>query len=231
MSILDSIQKVDQSFFLFLNSFNTEFWDNAMVIMTGKAIWFPFYALLIFFIIRKYKRNSVYIFFFLIVAIVFSDQVAGIMKNLTQRLRPTHDPALSNLVHSLANKGGLYSFFSSHAANTFAVAALTSFLFNNKPYTLLIFIWACLVSYTRIYLGLHFPFDILVGCIWGYLMGFAAHRAIIWVQQKYFKSMFPDISKTKLSNEESVSIILFFIIYMTAVLLTIQQLGANQLLL
>ncbi|MDP2113962.1 MAG: phosphatase PAP2 family protein [Bacteroidota bacterium] len=228
MDILEAIRQIDQTLLLFLNSFHNSFWDKANILWTSKEIWYPFYALMLYFIIKKYRRNSIYIIIILALAIAVSDQFSGLIKDLTQRLRPTHDPNLNGLIHNIVNKGGLYGFFSAHAANSFTVAAFTTFLFRNRWYSMLIFIWAIVVSYTRIYLGLHFPLDILTGCVWGILTGFAAYKAILWIQKKYFKSMLPDISKTNLSNEESATILVSFIIYIATMLLTINRLAHYQ---
>ncbi len=228
MAILEAIRQIDQSLLLFLNSFHNSFWDKANILWTSKEIWYPFYALLLYFIIKKYHRDSIYIIIILALAIAVSDQFSGLVKDLTQRLRPTHDPTLNGLIHNIVNKGGLYGFFSAHAANSFTVAAFTTFLFRSRWYSILIFIWAIVVSYTRIYLGLHFPLDILTGCIWGILIGFAAYRAILWIQKKYFKSMLPDISRTNLTNKESATILFSFIIYVATMLLTINRLAHYQ---
>jgi undecaprenyl-diphosphatase len=228
MGILEGIQHVDQSFLLFLNSFHNSFWDKVNILWTSIEIWIPFYVLLLYFIIKKYRRNSIYIIVILALAITISDQFSGLIKDLTQRLRPTHDPALSGVIHNILNKGGLYSFFSAHAANTFTVASITALLFRNRPYSVLIFVWAIVVSYTRIYLGLHFPLDIITGCIWGILTGFAAYKAILWTQKKYFKSMLPNISTTHITSDESVTILFFATIYIATMLLTINRLAHYQ---
>jgi len=214
MGILDAIREIDQSLLLFLNSFHNSFWDKVNVLWTSKEIWYPFYALLLYFIIKKYRRNSIYIIIILALAIAVSDQFSGLIKDLTQRLRPSHDPALSG--------------FSAHAANSFTVAAFTIFLFRNRWYSILIFTWAIVVSYTRIYLGLHFPLDILTGCIWGILTGFAAYKAILWIQRKYFRSMQPDISSTYLTAEESVTFLFFLFVYVGTILITINRLAHYQ---
>jgi len=228
MGFLDGIRQIDQSLLLFLNSFHNSFWDKANILWTSKEIWYPFYALLLYFIIKEYRRNSIYIIIILALAITVSDQFSGLIKDLTQRLRPSQDPALSGLIHNIINKGGLYGFFTAHAANSFTVAAFTTFLFRNRLYSFLIFIWAIVVSYTRIYLGLHFPLDIVTGCIWGILTGFAAYKAILWMQKKYFKSMQPDIYKTHLTAEESVTFLLFLIVYVGTILITINRLAHYQ---
>jgi undecaprenyl-diphosphatase len=230
MGILEGILHVDQSFFLFLNSFHNSFWDKVNILLTSIEIWIPFYILLLYFVIKKYRRNSIYILLILALAIIVSDQFSVLIKDLTQRLRPTHDPALSGIIHSLLNKGELYSFFSAHASNSFTLATLTTLLFRNWLYTILILVWAMSISYTRIYLGLHFPLDILTGCVWGVLTGITAYKTILWTQKKYFKSMMPNISKTYLTTYDSVTILSFALVYIATILITIERLGHYQFL-
>ncbi|MFV0267132.1 MAG: phosphatase PAP2 family protein, partial [Draconibacterium sp.] len=105
----------------------------------------------------------------LALSIVIADQFSVFVKETVQRLRPTHDPDIQHLVHNVYRKGGLYGYFSSHATNTFAVAAFTARLFKNIRFQLLIYFWDALVSYTRIYLGVHYPFDVLTGALVGLL--------------------------------------------------------------
>lgn len=221
---MEWIKQIDQSLLLFLNSFHNDFWDRAVTLFTSIEIWIPFYLLIVYVIIKTYKKNSIYILILIGLSIVVSDQFSGLIKNSVQRLRPTHDPVLSNIVHNIYNRGGLYSFFSAHAANTFTIAVITTRLFKNHLYTILIFTWAALVSYTRIYLGLHYPGDILTGWIWGILTGLVFYQLMVFVQKRYFKSYAPEITATTISHEDNFRIILFLIIYVATMLMTINRL-------
>jgi undecaprenyl-diphosphatase len=92
---------------------------------------------------------------------------------LVERLRPSHDPVIGNQIHIVNNyRGGLYGFISSHAANTFAIAVFLALLFKRKVFTISIIIWASIVSFSRIYLGVHYPGDVLCGAILGTGLGF-----------------------------------------------------------
>jgi undecaprenyl-diphosphatase len=225
---MEWIKQIDQSLLLFLNSFHNDFWDKAVTIFTSVEIWIPFYLLIVYVIIKTYKRNSIYILILIGLSIALSDQFSGLIKDALQRLRPTHDPALENLVHNVYNKGGLYSFFSAHAANTFTIAIIAAKLFKRPLFSILIFTWAVLVSYTRIYIGLHYPGDILTGWIWGLLAGMAFYQLILFVQKKYFKSTSPDVGQTPISREDSTRLILFVIIYVATILVTINRLASFQ---
>jgi undecaprenyl-diphosphatase len=225
---MEVIKQIDQSLLLYLNSFHNDFWDKAVTIFTSIEIWVPFYLLIIYYIIKIYKKNSVYILILIGLSIAVSDQFSGLIKNSVERLRPTHDPAIGNLIHNVYSRGGTFGFFSAHAANTFTLAIISARLFKNKMYTILIFIWAILVSYTRIYIGLHYPGDILTGWIWGFLAGLAFFQLMVIVQRRYFNANFPDISKASISYKDSMQLFLFVIIYVATILVTINRLTKFQ---
>jgi undecaprenyl-diphosphatase len=225
---METIKQLDQSLLLFLNSLHNSFWDKAVTIFTSTEIWIPFYLLIIYFIVKTYKRNSVYILILIGLSIAVSDQFSGIIKHLVERPRPTHDPVLGNLVHNVYNRGGAFGFFSAHAANTFTLAIISARLFKNQIFTIMIFLWAILVSYTRIYTGLHYPGDILTGWIWGILAGWAFYQLMVIVQRRYFKANFPNISKASISHEDSMKLLIFVIIYVATILVTINRLTKFQ---
>ncbi len=226
---MEVFKQIDQSLFLLLNDIHSIFWDKAMFLFSSREIWIPFYLLIVYVIIKTYKKNSIYILFLIGLSIVVSDQFSGLIKNLVERLRPSNDPALINLVHIVNNyKGGAYGFFSSHASNTFTVAVIATLLFKNRTFSILIFAWAIVVSYTRIYLGLHYPGDILAGWLWGALVGFGFYLLTIFIQQRYFKSNFPEIRKTAITRENSIQLLLFVMIYVATILVTINRLTKYQ---
>lgn len=225
---MEWIMQIDQSLLLFLNSFHNAFWDKAVTLFTSKEIWVPFYLLIVYFIVKTYKKNSIYILLLIGLSIAFSDQFSGLIKNSVQRLRPTHDPGLGDMVHNIYNRGGAFGFFSSHASNSFTIAVIAARLFKNHLFSILIFTWAILVSYTRIYLGLHYPGDVLAGWIWGILTGLAFYQLMVFIQEKYFKSTPPGIAQTFLSRDDSMRLILFVIIYIATILVTINRLTKYQ---
>lgn len=225
---MEGIQQIDQSLLLFLNSFYNSFWDKAITLFTSKEIWIPFYLLIVYVIIKTYKKNSIYILILIGLSIALSDQFSGLIKNFVQRFRPTHDPVLGNLVHNIYNRGGTFGFFSSHASNSFTIAIIAARLFKNKLFTILIFSWAILVSYTRIYLGLHYPGDVLTGWIWGILTGLAFYQLMVIFQRRYFKSSLPEIAKTSITRQDSIQLLLFVIIYVATILVTINRLTKYQ---
>ncbi len=189
--LMDKIINLDKEVFLFLNGLHSSFFDSAMSLMTETYFWLPLYLFLIFIIIQKYKKDSVWILVGVMVTIVLCDQITtGFMKPFFARLRPSHEPGLEGLVHIVNNyRGGLYGFASSHAANTFGVAMfLWLILKSNWRWIGFIFIWAAVMSYTRIYLGVHYPGDILVGALVGIGCGWIAYRISNYLMSKNKKA-------------------------------------------
>lgn len=169
------MEKIDQDLFLFLNSINSPWWDDFMVHISSKLLWVPLYAFILLMLAVKYKRSLLLIIPIIILTVTASDQLSvHAFKEVFQRLRPCHEPELSGLVHTVNNKcGGLYGFVSSHASNSFAVAVLSLGLLKKKWFTAVILFWAALVSYSRVYLGVHYPGDIIGGALLGSLIAYA----------------------------------------------------------
>ncbi len=138
------------------------------------STWIPLYVLLVGLIAWKYRnwRTVLIILIGFGVAVGLSDYLcSGILKPLVCRLRPTHEPSLEGMVHLVRGyTGGLYGFCSSHAANTAAVATLFSLLYRNKIATAVLVLWVALNCYSRMYLGAHYPTDIMVGLLIGTLL-------------------------------------------------------------
>ncbi|MFH2095905.1 MAG: phosphatase PAP2 family protein [Bacteroidota bacterium] len=172
--MISLIEKWDVELFLWLNSQNNPFFDTIMWYISGKYIWIPLYLFIIYMLVRKMKVRAIYAVLAVILVVALADLASvHLLKNLVQRYRPSHNTVFADIVHIVNNyRGGLYGFVSSHAANTFGMAILTSLLMRNRMYTILILIWASVVSYSRIYLGVHYPLDIAGGMITGTLLAF-----------------------------------------------------------
>jgi len=230
IAFLETINHIDQSIFFFFNGMHNSFWDVVMPLFTMTKTWLIFDAVLVYFIIRKYGTKAVIVFIILGLALVVADQFSGLAKEMAKRLRPTHDPAIQSMVHNVYKKGGLYSFFSSHATNTFAVALFTTRLFKNIRYSILIFFWATLVSYTRIYIGVHYPFDILTGMIVGMLIGHFMYKLLTLAEKQFFLLKLPKLEDTGLDNRESLTIILIFVLFVSTVFIAVWQLQSHHII-
>ena len=186
MDILSYLITKDINLFLWLNSFHNLFWDTFMSVFSGKQIWIPFYAAVLYAAIRRWKIESVWIILSLILCVVFADQIAsGVLKDWVQRPRPSHEPVLDGLVHLVNGyRGGQFGFASSHAANTFAFALLSSLVFRQKHYSFTVFAWAIITSYSRIYLGLHYPGDIFGGMIIGFAAALIMYLILILIRPR-----------------------------------------------
>lgn len=165
----------DQELLLWINGGHTPFWDEVMWYVSKPLVWLPVYVLLMYYCIRYYKIRTFYIILFTILLVTICDVVSvHLFKNLFQRLRPTHEPLLEGLVHTVRNyQGGTYGFVSSHATNYFGLAAFFSWILhhNLRYFTLVSLLIAAIISYSRIYLGVHYPGDVICGALLGGMFG------------------------------------------------------------
>ena len=190
--MIDSLNKLDTSLFLWLNGQHNTFFDPVMYWFSDKLIWIPMYLLIAFFIIRNYKKQGILILIFVGIVILSCDQTAShLIKNAVLRLRPSHEPAVAGLIHlSKAGPGGLYGFASSHAANVFGLALFLYFVLDNwfKWLKYWLFAWAFLVSYSRIYNGVHYPGDVIGGAAIGFFLGWAVAKLYLYIETKRLKT-------------------------------------------
>ncbi len=210
MEWLQKILETDTAWFLYLNSFHNNFWDTVMLMVTRKETWLPFYMIIVFFFVKNYKSKSVLILLFLALTVLLSDQFSVLIKESVQRLRPVYNPEIEHMVHNVLRKGSQFGFVSSHAANTFGIYIFTSRIMKNRGYSFLLFFWAALLSYSRIYAGVHYPTDIICGAVLGLLIGYGLYKMMMFVENHFFIARSPRIEKTGLSKIQSATIYLVF---------------------
>jgi len=190
--VVENIIEIDKALFLFLNGIHNAFFDSVMWQISGKAIWIPLYIVILYGLFKRTGKQFIWVFIAVVIAVAAADLISvHAFKNVFERFRPTHTPEFQQLVHTVNNyKGGLYGFVSSHAANSFALAVISGLFFQKKQITYALIVWACLVSYSRIYLGVHFPADIVCGALLGSMI---AYLVYILFQQvfKIKASVFP----------------------------------------
>ncbi len=167
---METIENIDQHLFLLINGLHSEFLDSIMWWASDKFIWIPLYAWLAWVLYKKFGREGIYLVLFSALLITLSDQGSVLIKNQVMRLRPCHNEVLAFVVHTVNDKcGGQYGFVSSHAANVMALFAYLVILTRNrmKYLTWILGGYVIIVSYSRIYMGVHFPLDIVGGWIVG----------------------------------------------------------------
>ncbi|HBJ77397.1 MAG TPA: phospholipid phosphatase [Porphyromonadaceae bacterium] len=168
---------LDAKYTLFINSFHSAWWDGFFFLYTKATIWIPLYLLLCYFLLKnKTKEGIIVIASTLIVVFLTEWFSSAVCKPFFQRLRPTHDPYLKDLVLCVNEyRGGLYGFISSHASNTFGVATFIALTFRKRILSLTFFLWALLNVYSRVYLGVHFVGDIFCGALAGICIAAACY--------------------------------------------------------
>ena len=169
---MEEIILEDKQAMIFLNNLGNSTFDPFWILVSEKWFWIPLYVIFLYFLYKNFNKKSLfYILLFVALGITASDQIANIFKFGFERLRPCHDPSLEGLLREV-KCGGKFGFYSAHSSNSFFVATYLTILLGKKikqlPYFL--FVWAAIVAYSRVYLGMHFPGDIIVGAIMGILL-------------------------------------------------------------
>jgi undecaprenyl-diphosphatase len=178
----------EENLLFLINGSHNFFLDCVMWVFSSIKIWIPLALLLVINIVYK-KPWKQYLPVLIAFGILFTvcDQLSShLIKPLIARPRPTHYPGIMEHVRTLFDyTGGKYGFISGHATNSFGFAMFSSLLFRNKLYVAIVFLWAVIVAYSRIYMGVHFVSDILGGIIVGVSMGYLLYRIYSYIREKY----------------------------------------------
>lgn len=180
--MLNEVIHKDIELFIYLNNLGSIQWDGFWLFITNKYSAIPLYLLLLFFTYKYFGlKKTVIILISIALLITISDQTSNFFKYNFARLRPCYNENIVHLIRLVKEScGGKYSYFSAHAANSMALAIFFSLLFKkySKLWIWLLIIWALLVGYSRIYIGVHFPLDILTGFFFGIVYGIIFYYAV-----------------------------------------------------
>ena len=179
--------EIDRQLLLLLNGSDSVFFDKLIMALTSGFTWIPLYLALLYVVVKNNETTAQILLIIgcAVLCIVLADGVADfIAKPYFQRWRPYNDPVIKSAVKVVDNvRGGDYGFFSAHAANTFSLAVFFSLLIKDRLLTLTLVFWSLLNCYTRMYLGLHYPLDILAGLLWGMVAGVLSY--LVWWKVYY----------------------------------------------
>lgn len=185
---LESLVQLDKQLLLALNGSDSLFLDGLSMTLTSAVTWIPLYISLFYLVLRNNEnvRQILLILACAAVCVLLAGTVDDtIVKPMVARWRPTHDPQIGMLVDMVDGyHGGRYGFFSAHAANTFSIAIFFSLLIRNRILSILLICWSLINCWTRMYLGVHFPGDILCGLIWGGIVGVSVYYAFCWINNR-----------------------------------------------
>lgn len=221
--MLERILDYERNLFFLLNGSDYATLDRFMWLYSGKIVWLPLAAFITFALIyRKDWRESILILLSITVVVALCDQFAShIFKPMFTRFRPTHHPDFMNEVDTVFGyRGGRYGFISSHAANAFGFAMYMALLFRDRFFTWVIFIWAIVTAYTRIYLGVHFISDIVPGALLGTFFGYIVYKLYVYTRKKVLNEK-ADLQPPSAIHSHRCKRLITYAILITVLLITL----------
>lgn len=186
--MLEELLKYDTELFLYLNSLGSETWDGFWLIVTEKYSSIPLYIVLLYLVFKQLGwKGTLVVMVAAALMIAASDQLANLFKYSIERPRPCRVEELKAGMRLVADGCGRYGYFSAHAASSMAAAVFLGLLLRNRykflPFLLLL--WAVLIAYSRIYLGVHYPLDSITGMFFGGILGWIFYRLQLLGQNKF----------------------------------------------
>ncbi len=189
MSLIEKLKQFDIDLFFSINGCHNNFFDNLMLLFSNKIFWIPIYVLILFLLYKKFNLKSFLLVIVLTATcITLADQISvHFFKNTFLRYRPCHNETYGNMVHLVDKCGGKYGFVSSHAANFFSIAVFLGLILRKKIKYIfpLLIVWAILIGYSRIYLGRHYPSDVMAGALLGTTIGIIMYFTFILISKKF----------------------------------------------
>ncbi|MHA6281364.1 phosphatase PAP2 family protein [Salinimicrobium sp. CAU 1759] len=186
---MEQLVELDQEIFLFLNNLGNPSWDNFWNFITNKFASIPFYALLVFFLYKALGWKKTLLSLVLVAAVITStDQLSNVFKHFFERPRPCRQEGVMEYARFVAVRCGRFGYFSAHAASSAALVIFLGLILKNywKHIFAVLVVWGLMVSYSRIYIGVHYPGDILTGWIFGIVIGYLFYRLFLFLLKKFF---------------------------------------------
>ena len=220
---LDALIGLDKQLLLTLNGSDSLFLDGLVKTLTTAETWIPLYVVLLYLVIKN--NDSLKKVLLIVGCALLCVLVAGTLNDMfvkpsVARWRPTRDGEIGILVDVVNGyRGGKYGFFSSHAANTFSLAVFFSLLIRSRLLTVALITWSLVNCWTRLYLGVHFPGDILVGLLWGGVVGtvmwYVCHRLSLRIATpgKYISTQYTSTGYQLTDIDAVACVLLFTLVY------------------
>lgn len=182
--LINRLVQWDKDLFLFINNMHLDVLDPVMIAFSSFISFFIVIGIIIFFMTKKEGRIGVITSVFFVITIGFNSLINNILKVIIARPRPLHEIVFKDVIHTLGGNEASFSFYSGHSSSAFCIALFSILYLKNKVYTILILSWTFIVAYSRIYLGRHYPLDVLCGILAGSLIGSLGYKLYAHFKEK-----------------------------------------------